>query len=381
MTCASLLGSREYCARGFTTARRNAPGSVRYRAMLSFGEAVDRIVGAGSHLLHGWRGASENTVGDLGPYLDTPPAVLFPQPVVPRDVKIKRARFTLGRPRVIDTLRWHSQHVVLCPHYRTRHAGEYWLNQRVTARWIHPRAAHRRRALIYVHGWLEPGPWVEEATLLPRLYEDLGVDVLHIQLPFHGSRNPRSALFHGEFFWSADLVRTVESVRQSIIDVRTLMAWLRTTQGYEQIGVTGLSLGGGLTMALACVEPTPDYIMPIIGHLKLGEAVEEAPILWRMKSDLEKFGIDHAARKDIFGRLALGSMKPLLAPERQLWIEATDDVYITAALVKQQWEEWGRPPIEWLEGGHMTFPLSINRVVARMQEFVRGLDRQPTAPA
>ena len=187
--------------------------------MLSFGEAVDRVVGAGSHLLHGMRGVQTNTVDDLGPYLDAPIETLFPPPVVPRDVKRKKPRLAFG-PRVIETLRWHSQHVVLCPHYRARHAGEYWLNQRVTARWIHPRSGPRRRALIYVHGWLEPGPWVEEAGLLPLMHDELGVDVLHIQLPFHGSRNPRSALFHGEFFWSADLVRTVEAVRQSLCDVR-----------------------------------------------------------------------------------------------------------------------------------------------------------------
>lgn len=340
--------------------------------MLSFGEAVDRVVGAGSHLLHGFRGAHENTVGDLGPYLDAPTETIFPAPVVPRDVKRTRPRLSLG-PRVTETLRWHSQHVVLCPHYRARHAGEYWLNTRVTARWIHPRSGPRKRALIYVHGWLEPGPGVEEALLLPRLHDELGVDVLHIQLPFHGSRNPRSALFHGEFFWSADLVRTVESVRQSVIDVRTLIAWLRAVHGYEQIGVTGISLGGGLTMALACVAPTPDYIVPIIGHLKLGEAVEEAPILWRMKADLERFGIDRTARMELFRRLGLGTMKPVLPPEKQLWIEATDDVYITADLVKQQWEEWGRPPIEWIPGGHMTFPLSLPRILARMKAFHAGV--------
>ncbi len=342
--------------------------------MLSFGEAVDRMVGLGSHLLHGIRGAGENTVDDLGPYLDAPLEVMFPTPVAPRDVKRKRSRINLGKS-IIETLRWHSQHVVLCPHYRTRHAGEYWLNQRVSARWMHPKGGHRKKALLFVHGWLEPGPQVEEALLLPRLYDELDVDILHIQLPFHGSRNPRSALFHGEFFWSADLVRTVEAVRQSVIDVRTLMAWLRETQGYEEIGVTGISLGGGLTMALACVAPTPDYIMPIIGHLKLGEAVEEAPILWRMKSDLERFGIDATRRASLFHRLGLGTMKPKLAPERQLWIEATDDVYITAALVTKQWEEWGKPPIEWIPGGHMTFPLSIGRIMARMKEFHRGLGK------
>ncbi len=345
--------------------------------MLSFGEAVDRVVGLGSHLLHGVRGAGQNTVGDLGPYLDAPLEVMYPEPAVPRDVKRRRARLAFGKNRVTETLRWHSQHVVLCPHYRTRHAGEYWLNQRVTARWIHPKAGPRRRALLYVHGWLEPGPHVEEALLLPRLYDELDVDVVHIQLPFHGSRNPKSALFHGEFFWSADLVRTVEAVRQSLIDVRTLMAWLRHAQGYEELGVTGISLGGGLTMALACTAPTPDYIMPIIGHLKLGEAVERAPILWRMKADLERFGVGPAQRADVFRRLGLGDLRPQLAPERQLWIEATDDVYITADLVTAQWEEWGKPPIEWIPGGHMTFPLSLGRVIARMKTFHAGLGALP----
>ena len=338
--------------------------------MLSFGESVDRVVGALSHGLHGLRGVRHNTVDDLGPYLDAPLETLFPPVVVPRDVRVHRPLVQLRRRnRVIETLRWHSQHVPLCPHYRARHAGEYWLNQRVTARWMHPRSGHRRRALIYVHGWLEPGPWIEERVLLPRLYDELGVDVLHIQLPFHGSRNPKSSLFHGEFFWSADLVRTMESVRQSLIDVRTLMAWLRVERGYEEIGVTGISLGGGITMALGCVDDGPDYIMPIVAHLKLGEAVEDAPILWRLKSDLERFGIDRAKRRELFDRLGLGKLRPVLPRERQLWIAATDDAYITAPLVKEQWHEWGEPPIEWIPGGHMTFPLSIGRIVARMKSF------------
>lgn len=343
---------------------------------MTLGEGVDRVAGALSHLLHGMRGVSVNTADDLGPYLDAPVEAMFPPAVVPRDVRERSPLLPLGK-RVTKTLRWHSQHVPLCPHYRARHAGEYWLNQRVTARWMHDRRQRSRHALIYVHGWLEPGPWIEEKVLLPRLQDELGVDVLHIQLPFHGSRNPKSALFHGEFFWSADLVRTVESVRQSIIDVRTLMAWLRAERGYDEIGVTGISLGGGITMALACLADPPDYIAPIISHLKLGEAVEEAPILWRMKSDLERFGIDRARRKELFDRLGLASLLPVLPPERQLWIAAESDVYITAPLVREQWREWGQPPIEWIPGGHMTFPLSIGRVLARMRSFHEGLQRLP----
>jgi pimeloyl-ACP methyl ester carboxylesterase len=339
--------------------------------MPSVGRSIDRVVGTLSHLLH-VRAVRTNTVEDLGPYLGASASVLFPSPVVPRDVTRRRSRIPLHGDRVTETLRWHSQHVPLCPHYRSRHAGEYARNQTVTARWIHPRSGPRRRALVYVHGWLEPGPWVEEAVLLPRLYEALGVDVLHVQLPFHGSRNPKSALFHGEFFWSADLVRSFEAVRQSCIDARTLIAWLRH-EGYTEVGVTGISLGGSITMLLACLESVPDYIVPIVAHLQLAEAVEDAPILWRMKADLERFGIDRERRRQIFRQLGLEDMKPVLPAAQQLWIEARDDVYIAAPLVEQQWRAWGQPPIVWIPGGHMTFPLSLARIVASTREFHANL--------
>jgi dienelactone hydrolase len=339
--------------------------------MMSLGRGVDRIIGGFTHLLH-LRGARDNTVGDLGPYYDAPVDVLFPAPVAPRDVVRRRARAFRSKDRVAESLEWHSQHVPLCPHYRARHAGEYARNQMVRARWIHPRSGPRKRALVYVHGWLEPGPWIEEAVLLPRFYDALDVDVLHVQLPFHGSRNPQSALFHGEFFWTADLVRSLEAVRQSCIDARTLVAWLRS-QGYEEVGVTGISLGGSITMVLACVSETPDYIVPIVSHLYLADAVEDAPILWRMKADLEGFGVDREQRRAIFERVGLERLVPRMPPERQLWIMARDDVYIAAPLVERQWKAWGQPPIEWIPGGHMTFPLSLARIVERTAEFHRGL--------
>jgi pimeloyl-ACP methyl ester carboxylesterase len=338
---------------------------------LPFGKPIDLLAGALSHLLHSIRGAHENTSSDLTPYLEASTAAMFPTPVVPRDVEKTTPRLSLG-PRIVDTLTWFSQHVPLCPHYRARHANEYTVNQRVLARIIRPRQGTRRRALIYVHGWLEPGPWIEEASLLPALYDELRVDVLHVQLPFHGSRNPKSALFHGEFYWSADLVRSLEAVRQSVIDVRTLIGWLRS-RGYVEVGVTGLSLGGAITMLLGCLESPPDYIVPIIAHLMLGEAIEEAPILWRMREDLDRFGIDRAERKRLFDKLGLEKLRPLVPIERQLWVPARDDQYLTAPLVTKQWEAWGKPPIHWISGGHMTIPLSMVSIVSRIGQFVSDL--------
>ena len=46
--------------------------------------------------------------------------------------------------------------------------------------------------------------------------EEIDVDLAHVALPFHGARKPMTSLFSGEFFWTADLVRSIEGVRAAI---------------------------------------------------------------------------------------------------------------------------------------------------------------------
>ena len=334
---------------------------------MGYGTKADRVAGALSRLLH-LRGAKQNTIGYLDQYLDLEPAELFPEPAPIGDLSIRRTLF--DRAIRTSSLSWTSTHQVLCSRYRQRHEGEYAVNLTAHARWIRPGGQTRKGCLIYVHGWLEPGSWAEEATLFRKWARELDVDLMHVALPFHGPRKPRGSLFSGEYFWTADLVRSMEGVRQAVCDTRALMDWLRR-QGYEQVGITGISLGGAITMLLACLDPLPDCIIPIIAHLKLEAAVEEAPILWRMKKDLESWGIDAEQRRDLFARLGLSSYAPRLAAERQLWIQAREDVYIDAELAEEQWHAWGQPPILWIEGGHMTFPLHVGAITERMDELLR----------
>ncbi len=339
--------------------------------MAPVGWNINRLVGHLSHGLH-VRRARHNTAGDLEPYYGADCAVLFPRPPAPTLVRRRRAVLPAGRERTLEILEWPSEHVPICPRYQGRHDREYARNKLASARWMHPKSGPRRRALVYVHGWLEPGPWPEQFFFLPFLHDALDADVLYVQLPFHGSRNPRSALFHGEFFWSGDLVRSVEAVRQSVIDVRSLVAWLRQ-EGYVEVGVTGFSMGASIAMILACLEPTPDYVVPIVGHLQLADAIENAPIFWRVKADLERFGLDRAERKRIFDKLGLETLRARLSADRQLWIMARDDAYVTAPQVDEQWRAWGRPPIDWIRGGHMTFMLSLPHIIRRIKEFHAGL--------
>lgn len=333
---------------------------------------ADYVAGKLSHLLHGLRGPKENTLSHLGPYLDLELRTLCPEPPPLRDMDVQKHRGMSRRLLRTTTLSWESAYRPLTTVYRDRHELLYDVNRTAWARWLRPDKKQRRGCLVYVHGWLEPGSWVEEAFVFPRWARELDVDIVHVSLPFHGRRNPRGALFSGEYFWTADLVRSVEGIRQAICDTRSIMGYLRRA-GYEHVGVTGISLGGSIVMLLACLTPLPDYIVPIVAHLELGDAVEDAEILWRTKQDLERWGVHEAERRRLFSRLGFDRARPLLPPERQLWIEAEKDGHIDPALVRKQWEAWQRPGIHWIPGGHMTFPLHLPEITREMGTLIRTM--------
>lgn len=337
--------------------------------MMPYGSRIDQVVGGLSRLLH-VRPARHNTVEALARhYLDLPAAQMFPAPPPIADVRVRRS--VLDRAIRSSTLEWTSSHEPLCPDYRRRHRGPYRKNLTAYARWLRPEGRRRDTCLVYVHGWLEPGSWAEETTLFRKWAKDLDVDLVHVSLPFHGKRKPRSALFSGELFWTADLVRSIEGARQAVCDTRAVVAYMRE-QGYRRVGVTGISLGGAIAMIVACLSPAPDFVVPIVAHVQLDDAIEEASILWRMKRDLEKWGVREPRRRELFRRLGFPTYEPVVPPDRQLWIQAQDDTYINAERVREQWERWGRPGILWIEGGHMTFPLFVARFTDAMREFLSG---------
>lgn len=331
---------------------------------MGYGGRVDAVVGKMSRLLH-LRQTDTDTSHELTPYFGLPIDELLPAP--PRLPAVKRSGLRVPFSALTtETLAWRSLHEPLSEAYKRRHEGPYSANLTAYARWLHEKGKRRRSLLLHVHGWLEPGSWLEEATLMPLWYREMGVDVAHVQLPFHGRRSPGGQLFHGEWFWTADLVRSLESVRQAVMDVRSIMGWFRDL-GYEEVGISGLSLGGCIAMLTACVSPLPDYAVPMISHLELPDAIEEAPILWRMKQDLARFGIDAARRREIFTRVPLSSAPPLLPRDRQLWVAAREDGYLKAELVERQWHHWHEPPILWIPGGHMTFPIALGDIIRRMK--------------
>jgi len=68
-----------------------------------------------------------------------------------------------------------------------------------------------------------------------------GVSALRLSLPFH-DRRMLDGFTRADFMVSANIGRTIQAVRQAVLDIRRAADWL-FFQGYKRVGVVGTSIG------------------------------------------------------------------------------------------------------------------------------------------
>jgi dienelactone hydrolase len=102
------------------------------------------------------------------------------------------------------------------------------------------------KVLIVFHHW-NANKWQDK---IAKLFSRRGVTVVEMAMPYHFQRS-RPGSDYADYMLSANLGRTVQSVRQGVLDGRKLIQWLKH-EGYGEITVLGMSLGswvGGLLSA------------------------------------------------------------------------------------------------------------------------------------
>ena len=338
----------------------------------------DEVLGVLARAVAVLRPRVRNTLDRLGAYEGLPPERLFPSPRrLPKVSLVPRWRI---RGLASEDLVFPSLHEPIEPAFRRYYHARRRRIHTVYARRIRPDTAADRPRLLYIHGYMQPETLVEELGLLATMAATLDMEVVQLQPPYHGRRRPRSARLDGDLFWTADLVRSLESVRQTLFDARTLLAWLRA-ESPRPVGIAGLSLGGALAAALTCVEPGFAFSAPLIAHMDLGALVAHAPVLGAMRADLSRFGWSLADFAAFTGRLGWNDLAPVIPRERIHLFAAKDDRFFHPDLVRAMWRRWGRPRIRWYAGSHMTFLPHIPDAIGRLRRFVDALDRAPRMPA
>jgi hypothetical protein len=73
------------------------------------------------------------------------------------------------------------------------------------------------------------------------LMNRFGISALRMSLPYHDGRMP-DGFTRADYMVSGNIGRTIQSVRQSVLDIRRAADWL-FARGYKQVGLVGTSIG------------------------------------------------------------------------------------------------------------------------------------------
>jgi len=314
--------------------------------------------------------ASANTLAELQQYEDWGVDELFGDlPEVPR-VQVRRRR-SPGRFQWLD-LGFPSAHQALSASFRQQSTDAYEANNTVYARWIRHDDGRRRPTMIFLHSWMQTMSVFEDVMLLPRFARRLDVDVLGVHLPYHGRRKPKAAAFHGEYFWTADLVRTFEAMRQSVHDVRALVGWL-AQENVGPVGVMGVSLGGMVALSLACFEERLAFCIPVAAHLDLAGVLNDAGLLRPMRTELERHGWRPEDVSAHTQSLGLDRVMPKIDRDRILYVVGNYDRILSAHRCEALWQRWGQPPIHRFAGGHLGILTHMGTTLGVARSFLDGL--------
>jgi hypothetical protein len=159
---------------------------------------------------------------------------LFPTNVRPetlrRDAQLKQLAET-GKLKHAEFLRFTSP--VRTP---------YPENDLANARWYpappEKQKGKPRQAMIVMPQWNADA---FSHNVFCSVFNRFGISALRLSKPFHDIRRP-AELERSDYAVSSNIGRTIAACRQAVVDIRCCLDWLQS-QGYEQFGILGTSLG------------------------------------------------------------------------------------------------------------------------------------------
>src|SRR5438552_1973517 len=117
-----------------------------------------------------------------------------------------------------------------------------------------------RAAVVILPQWnAQPDSHVEAC----RIFNALGMTALRLTLPYHEARRPPE-LERADHLVSPNIGRTIQSMRQAVLDTRAAVSWLKHN-GYERVGIMGTSIGS--CIAFLAFSHDPEIKVGVFNHV------------------------------------------------------------------------------------------------------------------
>lgn len=172
----------------------------------------------------------------------------------------------------------------------------------------------KSQALIVFHHWNA----TRRNDQLARFFSRRGITVVEIAMPYHLERS-RPGSHYADYMLSGSLGRTVQAVRQAVLDGRRLIRWLKG-EGYRHISLLGMSLGSWVAGLVAAHDPAVSKASLFLTAGSLADMVWTGRATRSMRETFEP----HLALEELrraWGPLNLENHSDLLArPELKLQV-------------------------------------------------------------
>ncbi len=215
--------------------------------------------------------------------------------------------------------------------------------------------------IVAIHGWMLGDDKSRALTMIPGIFYRMGLDVISIELPLHGSRSP-ARLTPLNLFPSIDPAVTNESFAQAIYELRAIKIWLQE-QSDKPIIPVGLSLGAHTAAlwasldnldAVVCAAPLssmPHIIWSNVENTPMGDIIKNA-------------GISFNLLRRVFAVSSPLSYQPRLDPDKRLIITSQHDPIIPAIQGVLLNQHWAGSQIHELKDGHIEQLVEPSSIIA-----------------
>ena len=200
-------------------------------------------------------------------------------------------------------------------------------NDRVNARW-YPAPEKKQRGKLKQAIIVMP-QWNADAfshNALCSLFNRFGISALRLSKPYHDIRRP-AELERSDYAVSSNVGRTISSCRQAVVDIRSCLDWLET-QGYEQFGVLGTSLGSCYAFIAAAHDARLKVCAFNHASTWFGDVTWTGQSTRHVREAFERAGLTQDLVREVFRSVSPMSYMRRFAtnPKRCLVVHATYDL-------------------------------------------------------
>jgi 1-acyl-sn-glycerol-3-phosphate acyltransferase len=184
-------------------------------------------------------------------------------------------------------------------------------------------------------------------------FNDLGWNACFVHLPYHYSRVPRG-YWNGELAITADLIRNAEGLRQGVVEIRQLLAELRT-HGCNEFGILGTSYGGWIGALLAIVERDFRFVALMGPIVNVEHAIWESPASAFMRRELRRRNIEPQLVARHFHLSSPLHNEPMCDPSRILFVSGDFDIIARPADIESIHQKWRGSELLRVPQGHFGY--------------------------